>query len=33
MHACSAPVSEKLVDRLDEKLEKLDVPEPIEHRD
>ncbi|HEU4733051.1 MAG TPA: hypothetical protein VFT22_34395 [Kofleriaceae bacterium] len=33
MQACSAAVSEKLADRLDEKLEKLDTPEPMEHRD
>ena len=33
MQACSAALSEKLVDRLDEKLEKLEVPEPIEQRD
>jgi hypothetical protein len=33
MHACVALVNEKLADRLFEKLEKLAVPEPIEHRD
>jgi hypothetical protein len=33
MHTWSAPLSEKLVDKLLEKLEKLAVPEPIEHRD
>jgi hypothetical protein len=33
MHACVALANEKLADRLLEKLEKLAVPEPIEHRD
>jgi hypothetical protein len=33
MQAWSAAVSEKLADRLDEKLEKLEVPAPIEQRD
>jgi hypothetical protein len=32
IHAASAPVSEKLCDTLDEKLERLAVPEPIEQR-
>ncbi|HEX3762984.1 MAG TPA: hypothetical protein VHW23_30015 [Kofleriaceae bacterium] len=32
-HTWSAVVSEKLVDRLFEKLDRLEVPEPIEQRD